>query len=341
LKFCASHAWWIDDVLKPMLKRGGWTLLFTITVAGSLLVFPSALPWMVGGWLVLHTLLVARGAPAWVPLVICGAVVVVKQPGWPESLIVFLAVTVAFAIVHFAAIRMERHPRRLLRWSGVAALWVCWIWFAVDWYEAARSSHAPRLFPSRPVVCIGDSITAYGYPPLLAKKITVPVVDLGVDGITTADALALLGDMKAANPQVVVVELGGHDYLKGRSKTDTSANLVTIIDACHSAGATVVLVEIPRGFVTDGFSGLDRELARRYDLELIPDTAIRNLVLWSEFSPPGMWFDSSSHLSDDGLHPNQRGNEYLAECVADALIRICGPDIVGKDVRVDVNQNGE
>jgi hypothetical protein len=87
-------------------------------------------------------------------------------------------------------------------------------------------------------------------------------------------------------------------------------------------------MEIPRGFITDPFSGLERELAREHDLELIPDGAIRKLILWSRFSPPGMWCDSSRHLSDDGLHPNQRGNKHLANCVVSALTKIYGEKIV-------------
>jgi hypothetical protein len=88
----------------------------------------------------------------------------------------------------------------------------------------------------------------------------------------------------------------------------------------------VVLMEIPRGFLTDPYAGVERELARQYDLELISDSAIRQLVLFSPYAPPGMWINGN-HLSDDGLHPNSRGNEHLANRVARSLSRIFGQAI--------------
>ena len=101
---------------------------------------------------------------------------------------------------------------------------------------------------------------------------------------------------------------------------------MTIIEACHDAGASVVLVEIPRGFITDPFAGLERELAREYDLELIPDSMIRMLVVRSPAIP--MVGDvAKPHLSGDGLHPNPTGARYLADRIVSALRRLFVPAI--------------
>ena len=75
------------------------------------------------------------------------------------------------------------------------------------------------------------------------------------------------------------------------------------------------------------YFGIERDLARQYDLELIPDTPIRELVLWSPNAPPGMW-TGGPYLSQDGLHPNARGNEHLAQAVIAALVRVFAPAIV-------------
>ncbi len=130
-----------------------------------------------------------------------------------------------------------------------------------------------------------------------------------------------------ANPQVVVIELGGHDFLHGRSRAATKKNLQRLITACREMDAEVVLMEIPRGFITDPFAGLERDLARENDLELVPDSAIRQLVLWSPVSPPGMWMPNS-HLSDDGIHTNARGDTFVARYVANALERMYGSPIL-------------
>ncbi len=156
---------------------------------------------------------------------------------------------------------------------------------------------------------------------------SLPVRDLSYPGITSGQALSILPRLVAANPQMVVIELGGHDYLKGLGRTATRQNLEKIVDAARSIGAEVILMEIPRGFIIDEFDGLERQMARQEALELVPDTAIRKLVLWSPAAPPGMWVRPEHRLSDDGLHPNARGNRVLAEYVADALERIYGPAV--------------
>ena len=114
--------------------------------------------------------------------------------------------------------------------------------------------------------------------------------------------------------------------MRGRSRAATHVVLERIITRLRDAGIEVVLMEIPRGFLTDPYAGLEREIARQYDLELISDSAIRQLVLFSPYAPPGMWI-GGRHLSDDGLHPNSRGNAHLANCVARSLSRIYGQAI--------------
>ncbi len=88
-----------------------------------------------------------------------------------------------------------------------------------------------------------------------------------------------------------------------------------------------MLVEIPRGFVTDTFGGIERRLARKYDLQLVSDTPIRKFVFFSSLVPPGIWLDASQHLSEDGLHPNQRGNQVLANYVLGALVKLHGAGV--------------
>jgi lysophospholipase L1-like esterase len=184
----------------------------------------------------------------------------------------------------------------------------------------------------QPVVCLGDSMTSMGdgraaYPERLGEIIALPVVNLGRPGIDTRQAADSLPDLVRARPQVVVLELGSHDFLKGRSRAETKAGLEKIIVACQEIGAEVVLMEMPRGYMIDPFAGLERELAREYDLELVPDTAIRRLLLASPALPPGQWIGGPYLTEDDGLHPNDLGNRLLAGYVADALERMYGPAI--------------
>jgi len=225
----------------------------------------------------------------------------------------------------------SRGPIVLLRRVGVILLWAVWMWYARESHADSHCSRRLVLDKARPVACLGNSLTSGvppygGYPDDLAERLAVPVVNRGEAGITAEQALSSLPDLLRARPQAVVIELGGHDYLRGRSRSATLAVLERIVTALRDADVEVVLMEIPRGFVMDPYAGLERELARRHDLELVSDSAIRQLVLFSPCAPPGMWM-KDGHLSDDGLHPNARGNIHLADQAAHTLCRMYGPDI--------------
>ncbi len=308
------------------LQRIIWALGTTAAVVVSLMTFPSAIPWMVAFWLGWHTWRVRRGGQGYLPLAVCLGILAVKGVAWIPELAV-LAGLMFLAVVAAVWQRKVTSPRgRRIAWGGALALWTAWGFLGWGWYRAAHCSHPVELHDSRPVACLGDSLTAGivgdgGYPVELRQRITLPVVDFARPGSDIGMALKSLPALLEARPQVVIVELGGNDFVMGRQRAETRQKLEQIITACRGIGAEVILVEIPRGFCRDSFGGLERELAREYDLELISDTMIRKLVLWSPLAPPGMW-TSGPHLSDDGLHPNAHGNRLMADEVAGALVRL-------------------
>jgi acyl-CoA thioesterase-1 len=218
---------------------------------------------------------------------------------------------------------------RRLGWAAVVLVWGMW---GATVLESHRATHCQRPVtwdPAHPVVCLGDSLTTglsddEAYPAYLQQMLGVPVVNLGRAGITTRDAIHQLPAIVEATPQLVVIELGGNDYLRGYERGAVRDSIVQIIETCRAVGAEVMLVEIPRGFIVDPFSGLERELARTYDLELVPDTAIRMLVLRSPSTPLGSML-AKPYLSDDGLHPNVTGARYLANTIYQRIKRIYGP----------------
>jgi lysophospholipase L1-like esterase len=305
----------------------------TLAVLVSLLSFPAALPWMIAAWLLWHTVIVCRGQADWIPLGLCLIILAVKRPYWSPTLIVLAIFSVLVGGVNLLLTRRPATAkRRKWTWLRIGVLWGLWAITAVQWHRTSHCQRQPGLDPVRPVVCIGDSLTSGvppygGYPADLERLLAVPVINLGQAGITSEDALALLPELLDANPQVVVVELGGHDFLRGRTRSTTRLHLEQIITASRGAGAEVILMEIPRGFLVDPYDGLDRELARSHGLELVSDSAIRSLVLWSPHAPPGMW-TGGPYLSEDGLHPNANGNRYLARRVAQSLRRMYGDKIM-------------
>lgn len=114
------------------------------------------------------------------------------------------------------------------------------------------------------VVVFGDSLAAGvgstsggDIASLLEAELGQPVVNLGVSGDTTADALLRLDEVLAADPAVVVVMLGGNDALQQVPIEQTFANVVIIIERLYAVGTAVVLVGEPGGL-------FDRQFEREY-----------------------------------------------------------------------------
>jgi len=316
--------------LKPVCRALG----ACCALAASLVVFPNAVPWLVAAWLLAYTLLVLFGRDGRLCLVACGAALLVKRlapaPGL-VGLIVVMAVILMLGVVY--ARRGRPTSSRRFAVLSVIAVWSAWVGMTADWREAAHCRHPVILHSDRPVVCLGDSMTSLGpastgYPRDLQQLISVPVLNLGVPGIQASAAVDdCLPGLARHNPQAVVVELGAHDFLNGRSRASTKASLKTIIAAARHIGAEVVLMEIPRAYVSDPYWGLEREIARQEDVELIPDTAMRTLFLRSRAFPPGSWLGEPYLTDETGIHPTPQGNRILAQYVAEALQRMYGPRI--------------
>ncbi len=103
------------------------------------------------------------------------------------------------------------------------------------------------------VLALGDSITwgtgatpETSYPAVLAGLTGWQVVNAGVPGDTSAGALARLpGLLQEHSPQLVIVGIGGNDFLRRLPATETRANVRSICQQAAASGAQVLLVGIP------------------------------------------------------------------------------------------------
>ena len=176
------------------------------------------------------------------------------------------------------------------------------------------------------VICFGDSLTAgtgaaagESYPDFLRKDLAAAgykavVLNRGVDGSTTADALLRLPSVLAEHPSVVVLELGPNDAIYGKSTAETEHNLRAMIEVFQNAHAQVVLggfdmrpfaAKLPPGLVTPAFQALfplHGELASAYRIPDIP------FFLDGVYGVFGL-------MSQDYLHPNGLGYRKVAQTV--------------------------
>lgn len=118
-----------------------------------------------------------------------------------------------------------------------------------------RKAIALQALPAGSVVlALGDSIThgsgaapEAAYPAQLAQQTGWTVVNAGVPGDTSAQALARLPALLAEHqPALVIVSLGGNDFLRRLPEAETLANLRRTVTLAREAGAQVLLVAVPR-----------------------------------------------------------------------------------------------
>ena len=164
---------------------------------------------------------------------------------------------------------------------------------------------------------LGDSLAAgYGVKPgqsvparleaaLKTQGRNVTVINHGVSGDTTAGGLDRIDWMLADKPDIVMVELGANDALRGLDPAAAERNLDAIIAKLKAAGVTVWLAGMlaPRNFGADytrQFDGLYKRLAEKYNVPLYP------------FFLDGVAQDVALNQAD-GLHPNPKGVDIIVE----------------------------
>lgn len=139
--------------------------------------------------------------------------------------------------------------RRLLGWAAGAAA------AGAGLAGCGRRGPAVRPVPrGATVLALGDSLT-YGtgasagasYPAVLAELTGWQVVNAGVPGDTSAQALARLPALLDEHrPALVIVSIGGNDFLRKLPESDARAHVHRICQQALAAGAQVLLVALPR-----------------------------------------------------------------------------------------------
>ena len=133
----------------------------------------------------------------------------------------------------------------------------------------------------------------------------VTVINHGVSGDTTAGGLDRIDWMMADKPDIVMVELGANDALRGIDPAMTERNLDAIIARLKAAGTTVWLAGMlaPRNLgpeYAQQFDGLYKRLADKYGVPLYP------------FFLDGVAQDPALNQAD-GMHPNPKGVDVVVD----------------------------
>lgn len=169
------------------------------------------------------------------------------------------------------------------------------------------------------IAAVGDSLTAgqgveesEAYPALVEKALRagghdVQVVNAGVSGETTSGTLSRLDWVLTLDPDIVILETGANDGLRGIDNSLIRDNLRQIVELLQQKGVIVVLAGMKMVWnlgpdYTSEFNRIYPELAAEKDLIFIP-FFLEGVATRREFN------------QDDGLHPNPAGYRIIAETI--------------------------
>ena len=171
---------------------------------------------------------------------------------------------------------------------------------------------------SKTILVLGDSLSAgygidvdKGWVNLMRQRLEqgasdYQVINASISGETTAGGLRRLPQLlQEYRPQVVLLELGGNDGLRGFPLNRMQNNLRTMIELCRQQQAQPVLfgMQIPPNYgqrYSRQFAETYPLLAKNYNIPLVPffmDSVATNAAL----------------MQNDGIHPNENGQAPLLE----------------------------
>jgi acyl-CoA thioesterase-1 len=169
----------------------------------------------------------------------------------------------------------------------------------------------------RVIVAFGDSLTAglgvapsEAYPALIEARLRKDgypyrVVNAGVSGDTTAGGLRRVDWALKLRPEVVIIELGANDALRGQDLGRVRANLDTIVERFQAAGARVLVAGMR----------LPLNYGYRYGAEfqrLFEDVAKKRKAAYMPFFLDGVGGDARLNQGD-GIHPTAEGYHIIAD----------------------------
>ena len=168
------------------------------------------------------------------------------------------------------------------------------------------------------VLFLGDSITAglgvdpcSTFPALIQNRIDslgypAIAVNAGISGETTSGGLSRIQWMLRDRVDILFLELGGNDGLRGINLDLTASNLNRIIELTREAYPDVPVIlagmQIP--------PNLGHEYTRAFS-EIYPDVAEKHDAILVPFAAGGLG-ELQALLQPDGIHPNEAGHRMLA-----------------------------
>jgi len=181
------------------------------------------------------------------------------------------------------------------------------------------------------VMVFGDSLSAAyginydkGWVTLLEQRLAaqdydIEVINASISGNTTGNGLnRIKKDLAQHKPDLLILELGGNDGLRGQSLKRMQNNLETMIEISEQENVQVLLVamRLPPSYgrrYTEAFAKVYPLVAEKYGVPLVKEF-IDNIGVESDL------------MQNDGIHPNEKGQPVLLDNIWPALKELLDAD---------------
>ena len=216
-----------------------------------------------------------------------------------------------------------------MRWGKWFAALGCIVFFGLRMGHAATTPSDERLTNAaaseQKVLIFGDSLSAeYGLPRgsgwvhrieerLGKRKTAYQIRNASISGDTTINGLNRLpAVLDESNPDIVILQLGANDGLRGLPISQMRDNLRAMIEMSQEAGAKVLLVgqQVPPNYgqrYSREFHDVYAEVAKETDVALVP------------FMLEGIALDAGMFQAD-GLHPTVEAQARIADVIWPHLV---------------------
>lgn len=177
------------------------------------------------------------------------------------------------------------------------------------------------------VVVVGDSISAAygisesdGWVHLLQEALNVDYPEIVVHNASISGDTTAGGDqrlprlLERISPDIVIIELGGNDGLRGQSLKQMASNLESMVDSAHSVGAEALILgmRIPSNYgpaYTEKFAAVFAQVATKTGAALVP-------FLLAPIAEDRKYFQT------DGVHPTAEAQPLLLDIVMPELEKL-------------------
>jgi len=215
---------------------------------------------------------------------------------------------------------------------GLGVLGVLGITLCSAFNKARAQINQPKEAPPLRILVVGDSLSAEyglkrgsGWVDLLKKTLAAThphteIINASISGDTTSGGLSRLKTLlDRSKPNIVLIELGANDALRGLALEMTQNNLHAMLRLVKESGAQAIIagMQIPPNYgreYTTAFKELFEVVAEKEQVPLIP------------FFLEGI-ADNPAMFQADTIHPNEQAQPILMENVRKVLVPMLAPTL--------------